>query len=80
MEILENANYAKKRKEFNCINCDFTCFNKYDYQRHERTDKHKYSLNGNKMELLENANYANYALSYFCDCKKDFKTNRYNYS
>ena len=38
--IQENA------RKFTCINCAFVSSNKYDYDRHIATRKHKNTLNG----------------------------------
>jgi hypothetical protein len=75
MEIQETVFYSKNLKEFNCIDCDFKCFNKHDYTRHLSTSKHKNKVNGNDLETLEIANYSNYSLPYICKCSKEFKTN-----
>jgi hypothetical protein len=72
MEIKETQKNAKKRLHFYCENCDFICSNKFDYKRHLSTQKHKVSVDGNKMELLEIADYANF--KYKCVCNKQFKT------
>jgi hypothetical protein len=73
MEIKEIAKNAKKRLIFSCEICDFKCYNKFDFNRHLSTLKHKVSHNGNEMEILEIANYANYGFS--CICSRKFKTN-----
>ena len=72
MEIKETAKNAKKRLQFSCEICHFTCCNKFDYKRHLTTQKHKVSLDGNKMEILETADLAD--SKYKCVCNKYFKS------
>ena len=67
---MENAFYAKNASFFVCENCDFKCCNKYDYNRHLSTRKHKSQSQGNEMEKMENAKNA----KYLCSCKKEYKS------
>jgi len=50
METILSPEIAKK---FNCEICDYSCRNRFDYNKHLLTLKHKKNENGNKMETLE---------------------------
>ena len=53
METILSQNIAKK---FHCETCDYSCRNRFDYNKHLLTRKHKKNENGNQMEILEIAN------------------------
>jgi hypothetical protein len=67
-------NFTPKNAElFNCINCDFVCSKKSDWNRHILTRKHK-----NTDIILTNtdiwgAKNAKAQVLFFCDCGKDYK-------
>ena len=47
--VYEKQDENKKNKnKFNCISCDFICFNKNDLKRHVKTKKHLINTNQNK--------------------------------
>ena len=48
---MENEENEKNEAEFVCINCDFKCCFKSDFNRHLSTRKHSDSLNGNLVEM-----------------------------
>ena len=68
MEIPGNPQIPKK---YCCDTCDYTTRNKKDFNKHISTDKHKVSVDGNKMEILEIPKIPTYT----CMCNKAFKTN-----
>ena len=67
---MENAFTQKNASIFLCKYCDFRCSNKYDYNRHLSTRKHKSQSQGNKMEKMENAKNA----KYICCCNREYKS------
>ena len=61
------TNFTQKNSsKFECINCDFNCFNKNDYNRHILTRKHKILTNVYK-ENFENVS------KLACECGKEYK-------
>jgi hypothetical protein len=63
-------NLMQKNADFCCILCDFNCYKKSNYEIHIKTKKHKYRLNGNKMENAEMKKNAEHT----CKCGKKFLT------
>jgi hypothetical protein len=61
---------AKKRQKFICEACDFVCFKKSDFIRHEATRKHKMLTNVDKM-LTEKCQKT--PDEFQCECGKLFK-------
>ena len=61
---------AKKRQKFICEACDFVCFKKSDFIRHEATRKHKMLTNVDKM-LTEKCQKT--PDEFQCECGKVFK-------
>ncbi len=69
------ANIAKKSKEYYCQKCDYKSFNKYDYEKHCKTIKHKnailsmtiddFSINLSQISQNE----------YTCKCGKKYRDN-----
>jgi hypothetical protein len=55
----KNANY------FDCINCDFKCSNKHDYNRHILTRKHQIRTNTTKNSKS--------TTNFVCECGKEYK-------
>ena len=51
MEILEIKKLKKNLPRFKCEYCDFKCYMKIDWVRHNSTSKHLKIANGNKMEI-----------------------------
>jgi hypothetical protein len=69
MEVMEIENKLKKRvPKYECINCDFRCYMKCDWERHILRPKH---LKNDKMEVLE---IKKTKKTYNCDCGKVFIT------
>jgi len=61
------TNFTQKNSsKFECITCDFNCFNKNDYNRHILTRKHKMLTNVDK-ENFENVS------KFECECGKEYK-------
>jgi len=63
-------NKMPKNAEFYCFCCDFKCNKKSNFEIHNKTKKHIYRLNGNKMETAEIKKNA----AYGCNCGKNFLT------
>jgi hypothetical protein len=78
METFLSQKIAKK---FHCETCDYSCRNKFDYNKHLLTLKHKKNENGNQMETLEIANGKKNAIKsqkslevYTCEfCSREYK-------
>ena len=68
MEIPGNPQNPQK---YCCGTCDYNTRNKKDFNKHLSTDKHKFSVGGNKLEILEIPKIP----TYNCVCNKVFKTN-----
>jgi len=64
------TNLMPKNADFYCINCDFRCFKKSNWENHVKTKKHIYRLNGKCLELLETEKNA----EFYCYCGLIFKT------
>ena len=62
--------FLPKNAEFNCSLCDFTSSKKSNYEIHIKTKKHKYRVNGNKMENAEMKKNADCR----CKCGKKYET------
>ena len=79
MEILGNNLRVKMSKneqmKFECKKCDYTCYRRYNYDRHLLSSKHKKEINGNVLEIENEQNEQN-SKSYLCEkCDKKFQTN-----
>jgi hypothetical protein len=75
METME-IDFTPKNAKFYCELCDFKCFKKADWSRHNVTKKHIHRHNGND---LENAGTkfpknAEKNAEYFCHCGKSYST------
>jgi hypothetical protein len=55
-----------------CEKCDYTCFKKYDWDRHLLTRKHKILQNTDK-NTDANVNLGAKKLNYKCECGKEYK-------
>ena len=62
---MENAKSLKKRKFYECQNCDFKTCNYSDYIRHLSTRKHKVSVGGTQEEIEGKPKKTT---KLFCDC------------
>ena len=61
------------QKFFECKNCDFKTFNKYNYNKHILTLKHKNLLNSDKkMQKMQDDEITTF-LNYECECGKKYK-------
>jgi hypothetical protein len=58
-------NRKKIAKKFSCETCDYTCSNKYDFNKHLTTRKHRMLTNAN---FDANAKIATPSIVYKCDC------------
>jgi len=65
---MSTLNTRENPKIYNCIKCNFKCFNKKDYNRHLLTAKHKFQHN---QQEKPKKNPENYLLT--CVCGKKYK-------
>ena len=75
METFGNKSVAKKRKQFYCSTCDYITCNKFDYEKHCNTIKHKNTISSTNTNDLESkiAKISQDVASYTCDCGKSYK-------
>jgi hypothetical protein len=76
METFGNKSVAKKRKVISCSICDYNTCNKYDYEKHCNTIKHKNAIletNSCVSESKIAKNSHDSAALYTCDCGKIYK-------
>ena len=69
MEIKENKKLEKNCAKYYCENCNFTCFQKCDWNRHLSRPKHISNVDGNSKEIKK------LEKTFLCGCGKEFKTN-----
>jgi len=69
MEIKEIKKLKKNLPRFVCLNCDFKCYMKCDWDKHIITGKHLRQCEGNEMEIKK------LKKTYNCDCGKIFCSN-----
>ena len=67
-----NKNTPLKNAKYLCEKCDFKCSNKYDYNKHLMTLKHKNKENPNAKTPLKNANYFCKICDFKCSNKTDY--------
>ena len=70
---MTNIKNAKNAKYFHCEICNFKCFKKSDYDRHESTRKHQIRTNTNNNEQKNAEKMPIHNKSYPCHCGKIFK-------
>lgn len=67
-------NIAKNRKKFECQKCDYNTSNKFDYEKHCKTKKHKLAILSMPIDNLSiNLSQKSQKLGYNCDCGKTYK-------
>ena len=64
-----SKNPQKSPKIFLCVECNYKCFNKKDYNKHILTRKHQMITNGNKKSPKIPKN----PLMYICSCGRSYK-------
>jgi len=69
MEMMEII-LEPKNADLLCLNCDFKCCKKSEWQRHIQTKKHIHRHDGNKMENAE----MKYDPQHICNCGKKYQT------
>ena len=70
---ISDKKMQKMQKFFECKNCDFKTFNKYNYNKHILTLKHKNLLNSDKkMQKMQDDEITTF-LNYECECGKKYK-------
>jgi hypothetical protein len=74
METLETKNIAKNRKTFLCSKCDYITSNKFDYEKHCNTIKHKKTcLETDLIDLETEIAKKSPNTALVCSCGKDYK-------
>ena len=69
-------NIAKNRKNFECQKCDYITSNKYDFEKHCKTKKHKMAILSMAIDDFSiNLSQKSPPISYKCDCGKSYKDN-----
>jgi hypothetical protein len=78
METLGDKNKQKTSNCFYCIDCDYKCYRRFNWDRHILSTKHKKSQNRNKKEIkteqnepIEQTVLGNYTCEY---CNKSYKS------
>jgi hypothetical protein len=84
METLGNDFVAfcgkKNLKNYHCINCDYICSKKYNWDKHITTARHLKEVEGNNLEMKSGKNGKKWQKEqdcklFFCDnCNKEFQT------
>ena len=69
MATFGNQNSQKLSTKFLCEKCDYLCFRKSDFVKHNTTDKH----NGNQMATFGNQNSQKLSTFFECLCGKKYK-------
>ena len=57
----------KNENVWHCVDCDFKCSYKSDYNRHLRTVKHKYNKNTTNTTKIQQPKV------YYCECGRAYK-------
>jgi hypothetical protein len=69
-------NIAKNRKNFECHSCDYITYNKYDYEKHLKTNKHKKAILAMAIaDLAIQKSQKSQTTIYKCHCGKAYKDN-----
>ncbi len=71
MEVNKSQKIARS---FICETCDYNTSNKYDYEKHKMTPKHKNKQNGSILEVNNSQKSQKIASTFICGCEKTFKT------
>ena len=78
MEVLRKKMEVNKSQKiarmFVCECCHYNTSNKYDYEKHAMTSKHKNNQNGSILEVNKSQKSQKIATAFICDCKKSFNT------
>jgi len=69
MEIVETKKLKKNLPRFFCESCDFKCYMKCDWDRHNTRPKHLASVSGNPEDEKK------LKKTYYCDCGRIFLSN-----
>jgi hypothetical protein len=69
-------NIAKNRKNFECQKCDYITSNKYDFEKHCKTNKHKMAILSMSVDNFStNMSQKSQPVIYKCGCGKTYKDN-----
>lgn len=63
---------AKNRKKYSCLTCDYNTFNKFDYEKHLETEKHKIAILAIQSNDLSQKSQK---IAYSCNCGKVYQDN-----
>jgi hypothetical protein len=65
---------AKNRKFYTCSDCDYNTCNKYDYEKHVKTIKHKNAILSTKSgDLATFLSQKSQKIAFLCECGKTYK-------
>jgi len=68
-------NIAKNRKYFECQKCDYITSNKYDFEKHCKTNKHKNAISAMAIAQISPKISQKSQQEYTCECGKTYKDN-----
>jgi hypothetical protein len=77
MDNMDNKKVAKVAPKFICVSCKYKCSNKFNFDKHLATIKHKktkLSILDNELSILDNESFSKVASEKFgCLCGKEYK-------
>ena len=76
---MESNFFSKNADKYNCIVCDFITSNKYNYNKHIMTLKHKINEDKALLEINGNSNFVCKNASYDCSICNFYSKNKTNY-
>jgi len=63
---METELLSEKSQKYSCNNCDYFTYNKYDFKKHQSTQKHINCDKSNNLEINGNLNLSNEIVKYNC--------------
>jgi hypothetical protein len=63
----------KNAEKFTCINCDFKCSKKSNFNTHLLTDKHLFNAQEYEKNIYKSKKMPNTSENFICDCGKEYK-------
>ena len=64
---METELLSEKSQKYSCNNCDYFTYNKYDFKKHQSTQKHINCDKTNNLEINGNQNLSNEKVKYNCE-------------
>ena len=64
---METEILSEKSQKYSCINCDYFTYNKYDFKKHQSTQKHMNCDKSNNLEINGNQKLSNEIAKYNCE-------------